>query len=123
MINYRGILQTYEGFIRAMFSGPLPELGAEYAGITTIKLAMEVFEEAGWAGVAELVVELDSKVVLNLTSNLWQRPWIWWGILIKRLGESIRSLIAMFLVRAMLYCTLFFHLSLRRYLVRHVTQE
>ncbi|KAK8614730.1 hypothetical protein V6N13_068525 [Hibiscus sabdariffa] len=78
-------------------------LRAEYAGITTIKLAMEVFEEAGWAGVAELVVELDSKVICG--SDLGFGGELSW-ILIKRLGESIRSLIAMFLVRAMVWSTI-----------------
>ncbi|KAL4319081.1 hypothetical protein GQ457_18G021000 [Hibiscus cannabinus] len=75
-----GIMHTYSGLIRAMFSGPVENDGADFAEIMTIKTALEIFIEAKWAGKEVLMVESDSQVVLNWISQPLLRPWKWWTL-------------------------------------------
>ncbi|KAE8687522.1 Indole-3-pyruvate monooxygenase YUCCA6 [Hibiscus syriacus] len=59
-----GVLRTSQGELKAMSSGPISIFDSDYAEVTAIKIALEVFMEACWVGKARLIVESDSKVAL-----------------------------------------------------------
>ncbi|KAL4354799.1 hypothetical protein GQ457_06G023210 [Hibiscus cannabinus] len=60
-----GILRNDTGILRALFSGPLEGHGVDFAELMAIRAALELFIEAGWMGKAGLIIESDSRVVLN----------------------------------------------------------
>ncbi|KAL4304545.1 hypothetical protein GQ457_10G006180 [Hibiscus cannabinus] len=68
------------GDVRALFAGPVELLGAEYAELMAIRLALSIFIEANWVGKTFLIVESDSQVVINWIANMSSRPWRWWNI-------------------------------------------
>ncbi|KAL4346396.1 hypothetical protein GQ457_17G004770 [Hibiscus cannabinus] len=74
-----GVLRNCNGDVRAMFAGPV-EMGAEYAELMAIRLALSIFIEANWVGKTFLLVESDSQVVINWIANMSSRPWRWWNI-------------------------------------------
>ncbi|KAK8981668.1 hypothetical protein V6N11_028077 [Hibiscus sabdariffa] len=73
-----GILCSNDRIIRALFFGPLHVSGRDYAELVTMKIAVDIFIEAGWVGVMELVLESNSRVVLNWIENPIARPRVWW---------------------------------------------
>ncbi|KAE8699091.1 hypothetical protein F3Y22_tig00110596pilonHSYRG00035 [Hibiscus syriacus] len=72
-----GVLRTTNRHIIAMFFGPVLEVNSDFAELVVIKIALEVFADSCWRGKAALVVESDSKVVLNWVQNASARPWRW----------------------------------------------
>ncbi|KAK8590044.1 hypothetical protein V6N12_024428 [Hibiscus sabdariffa] len=73
-----GILCSNDRIIRALFFGPLHVSGRDYTELVTMKIAVDIFIEAGWVGVTELVLESNSRVVLNWIENPIARPRVWW---------------------------------------------
>ncbi|KAK9020700.1 hypothetical protein V6N11_010717 [Hibiscus sabdariffa] len=69
-----GILCSNDQIIKALFFGPLHVSGRDYAELVTMKIAVDIFIEAGWVGVMELVLESNSRVVLNWIKNPIARP-------------------------------------------------
>ncbi|GMI64142.1 hypothetical protein HRI_000083500 [Hibiscus trionum] len=69
-----GVLRSYAGDMRALFSGPVENLGPEFAELMAIWTALLVFLEVGWIGKESLIVESDSQVVLNWIANPLLRP-------------------------------------------------
>ncbi|KAK8568136.1 hypothetical protein V6N12_006697 [Hibiscus sabdariffa] len=69
-----GILRSPDGIIRAMFLGPVPCSGLDFANLFALKVAAQVFIEAGREGKVYLVLESNSKVVFNFLSNPVDRP-------------------------------------------------
>ncbi|KAL4348557.1 hypothetical protein GQ457_17G004680 [Hibiscus cannabinus] len=67
--------------ISIMFYGPLSPLGPDFVELVAILKALEVFKAANWIGRAPLIVESDSKVILNWLLGSLQRPWRWWKII------------------------------------------
>ncbi|KAK9019234.1 hypothetical protein V6N11_053760 [Hibiscus sabdariffa] len=55
-----GVLRISDGTLRALFFGPLHCSGYNFAELLAMKLAVDVFIEAGWVGVMELVLEYNS---------------------------------------------------------------
>ncbi|KAL4303286.1 hypothetical protein GQ457_10G006130 [Hibiscus cannabinus] len=55
-------------------------IGAEYAELMAIRLALSIFIEANCVGKTFLIVESDSQVVINWIANMSSRPWRWWNI-------------------------------------------
>ncbi|KAL4383177.1 hypothetical protein GQ457_15G029590 [Hibiscus cannabinus] len=86
-----GVLRLEDGTVRALFSGPVEGSGSDFAELTAIKTALEVFAEAEWSEALHLVIETDSIVILNWLREWQQRPWIWWQILLEidRMAKSI----------------------------------
>ncbi|KAK9030039.1 hypothetical protein V6N11_031477 [Hibiscus sabdariffa] len=74
-----GALCVEGGHIRALFSGPVSNYGADFATLFAVKVALEVFLEAKWSEDVVLVMELESQVVLNWLDSPLTRPWKWWG--------------------------------------------
>ncbi|GMI64137.1 hypothetical protein HRI_000083000 [Hibiscus trionum] len=74
-----GVLRSYAGDMRALFSGPVENLGPDFAKLMAIRTALFVFSQAGWIGKESLIVESDSQVVLNWIANSHLRPWRWWN--------------------------------------------
>ncbi|KAE8708351.1 Detected protein of unknown function [Hibiscus syriacus] len=56
---------------------------ADLTTMVSVKLALEVFEEEGWLGVASLLVELHSPIVVRWLRNPVSRPLKWWPIFMK----------------------------------------
>ncbi|KAL4388766.1 hypothetical protein GQ457_09G007400 [Hibiscus cannabinus] len=75
-----GMLRTKGGVIRAIFSRLIQGVGADFAGLVSIKYALDLFIAAVWLGKAGLVVELDSKIILFWLNNPLQRPWYGWNL-------------------------------------------
>ncbi|GMI85548.1 hypothetical protein like AT4G29090 [Hibiscus trionum] len=78
-----GVLRTHEGVMRAVFAGPVDCCGVDYAELSTIKIGLQVFTEMEWSGSESLIVESDSKIVLNWINDVSQRPWRWWSVLLE----------------------------------------
>ncbi|KAL4351584.1 hypothetical protein GQ457_06G004080 [Hibiscus cannabinus] len=57
-----GALRLEGGYIRALFSGPVSNYGADFATLIAVKVALEVLLEAKWSEDAGLVLELESQV-------------------------------------------------------------
>ncbi|KAE8690196.1 hypothetical protein F3Y22_tig00110911pilonHSYRG00086 [Hibiscus syriacus] len=70
-----GVLRTPTGTVVALFSGLMSCLGADYAELIVVKTTFEVFRETDWFEKAELIIESNSQVVLNLISSTFLRPW------------------------------------------------
>ncbi|KAE8697044.1 Fatty acyl-CoA reductase 3 [Hibiscus syriacus] len=51
--GYGGALRFPSGVLRALFSGPVLDTSSDFATIVGVKMAVGVFEEAGWGGVLE----------------------------------------------------------------------
>ncbi|KAL4302063.1 hypothetical protein GQ457_10G007730 [Hibiscus cannabinus] len=75
-----GVLRNCNGDVRAMFAGPVELLGAEFAELMAIRLALSIFIEANSVGKSFLIVESDSQVVINWITNRSSRSWRWWKI-------------------------------------------
>ncbi|KAE8681632.1 hypothetical protein F3Y22_tig00111311pilonHSYRG00173 [Hibiscus syriacus] len=75
-----GILRTAEGYVVAMLFGPVTEINSDFAELIAIKIALDVFVESCWCGKTGLIVESDSKVVLNWIQNALARPCRWGAI-------------------------------------------
>ncbi|KAE8688105.1 hypothetical protein F3Y22_tig00111000pilonHSYRG00058 [Hibiscus syriacus] len=75
-----GVLRIADGYVVVMFSGPITEVNSDYAELVAIKIALEVFVESCWCGKAILIIESDSKVVLNWVQNFYVRPWRWGAV-------------------------------------------
>ncbi|XP_039050056.1 uncharacterized protein LOC120191133 [Hibiscus syriacus] len=72
-----GVLRTAEGYVVAMFFGPVAEINSDFAELSAIKKALEVFSESLWCGKVDLILESDSTVALNWVQNYYVRPWRW----------------------------------------------
>ncbi|XP_039056340.1 uncharacterized protein LOC120199270 [Hibiscus syriacus] len=72
-----GVLRTADGHVVSMFFGPVTEVNSDYEELVAIKNALEVFTESCWCGKSVLIVESDSKIVLNWVQNSSVRPWRW----------------------------------------------
>ncbi|KAL4324557.1 hypothetical protein GQ457_11G025030 [Hibiscus cannabinus] len=66
-----------DGVIRALSSRPIQEGNIIFAGISAIKIALEVLKTTGWAGKISLVMELDCKVILDWIANPLRCLWRW----------------------------------------------
>ncbi|KAK8588938.1 hypothetical protein V6N12_023348 [Hibiscus sabdariffa] len=73
-----GALRFEGGHIRALFSGPVLNYGADFVTLFAVKVALEVLLEAKWSEDVVLVMELESQVVLNWLSSPLTRPRKWW---------------------------------------------
>ncbi|KAK8589012.1 hypothetical protein V6N12_023421 [Hibiscus sabdariffa] len=58
----------------ALFFGSLHCSGYDFVELLAMKLAVDVFIEAGWVGVMELVLESNSRMVLNWINNPIAQP-------------------------------------------------
>ncbi|KAK9016604.1 hypothetical protein V6N11_079099 [Hibiscus sabdariffa] len=57
--------------------------GLDFAELLAMKIVVDVFIEAGCMGVMELVLESNSRVVLNWIVNPIARPRVWWETFLK----------------------------------------
>ncbi|KAK8689267.1 hypothetical protein V6N13_087989 [Hibiscus sabdariffa] len=76
-----GVLSLGGGEIWALFAGPLQRSDATITDLSAIKMALEVFIEAGFADQFELFIETPSLVVVNWLQNSFERPWSKWMLL------------------------------------------
>ncbi|KAK9006963.1 hypothetical protein V6N11_019293 [Hibiscus sabdariffa] len=60
-----GFLCTKEGIIRALFSGPCEFCGAAISELQAVKIALDILSKVNGMGDLELVIEINSQVVLN----------------------------------------------------------
>ncbi|KAL4346521.1 hypothetical protein GQ457_17G004720 [Hibiscus cannabinus] len=87
------VLRDAQRIISIMFYGPLSPLGLDFAELVAILKALEVFKAGNWIVCAPLIVESNSKVILNWLSDSLQRPWRWWkifrdiGFLVTQIGN------------------------------------
>ncbi|KAK8595073.1 hypothetical protein V6N13_015982 [Hibiscus sabdariffa] len=70
-----GALCDAPEIISFMFSGPLSPLEPEFAELMAIFMALELFKDAKWIGRTPIIVESDSRVILDWFSDSLQRPW------------------------------------------------
>ncbi|KAE8726307.1 hypothetical protein F3Y22_tig00007099pilonHSYRG00013 [Hibiscus syriacus] len=76
-----GVLRDDRGFIKAIFSGPVEAGSPEMAELAVIRMELELFVETGWHSHWSLIIESDSKVVLNWVNSVVSRPWRGWDCL------------------------------------------
>ncbi|KAE8661701.1 hypothetical protein F3Y22_tig00113725pilonHSYRG01912 [Hibiscus syriacus] len=70
-----GVFRTLDGYVVAMSFGPGTKVNSDYAELLAIKIALDVYIDSCWCCKAALIVESDSKVVLNWIQNAYSRPW------------------------------------------------
>ncbi|KAK8707974.1 hypothetical protein V6N13_059023 [Hibiscus sabdariffa] len=70
-----GALFLKDGTIKAMFSRPAT--CNEFIGvdISAVKVALEVLKPAWWTKSWVVILEIESKILLNWLANSFQRPW------------------------------------------------
>ncbi|KAK8535774.1 hypothetical protein V6N13_015294 [Hibiscus sabdariffa] len=73
-----GALRFEGGHIRALFSGPVLNYGANFATLFAVKVVLVVLLEAKWSEDVVLVMDLESQVVPNWLNSPLTRPWKWW---------------------------------------------
>ncbi|KAL4272005.1 hypothetical protein GQ457_13G000990 [Hibiscus cannabinus] len=70
-----GILRNYVGNLKAIFSGPVMGVGADFAELSAVKTTLEVFVETEWDKEVDLFVDSNLKVVLFWIKNNLFRHW------------------------------------------------
>ncbi|KAK8485284.1 hypothetical protein V6N11_038056 [Hibiscus sabdariffa] len=76
-----GVLSLGGGEIRALFAGLLQRSDVTNLDLSTIKMALEIFIEAGFADQFKLHIETPLMVAVNWLQNPLQRPWSKWLML------------------------------------------
>ncbi|KAK8606596.1 hypothetical protein V6N13_030874 [Hibiscus sabdariffa] len=70
-----GALFLKDGTIGAMLSGPVSCNEYIVVDISAVKEALEMLKLAGWTKSWVVVLEIESKILLNCLANSSQRPW------------------------------------------------
>ncbi|KAE8731152.1 hypothetical protein F3Y22_tig00002840pilonHSYRG00484 [Hibiscus syriacus] len=73
-----GVLRDDRGFIKVIISGLIEAENPEMVKLAAIRVALELFVEAGWHSHWNLIIESDSKIVLNWVNSAVSRSWRGW---------------------------------------------
>ncbi|KAK8561464.1 hypothetical protein V6N12_048535 [Hibiscus sabdariffa] len=68
------IFQFYRSFVLRSIAG----LKEGLCRVSYVKIAVDIFIDAGWVGVTELVLESNSRMVVNWIENPIAQPRVWW---------------------------------------------
>ncbi|KAL4279990.1 hypothetical protein GQ457_03G005390 [Hibiscus cannabinus] len=80
-----GVLRCEDGVLRVIFFGLVIGKGTNFVELSAVKIALEVFIEANWKGIAVLLVELYSSLIVSWMNDVSLRPWCWcwWSVLLE----------------------------------------
>ncbi|XVF06796.1 hypothetical protein REPUB_Repub06bG0081400 [Reevesia pubescens] len=80
------VLRNETRTICAIFSGPLGSSDADYAELLTQFYALDLFfffSKSDWKNRVSLIVESDSKLLVDWFTNKACRPWKYWDLFLK----------------------------------------